>query len=35
MTVLDCTPEVRHDNYSDSGVVTMRYRALFCAKAVS
>jgi hypothetical protein len=32
---LDCTPEVRHDNYSDSGVVTMRYRALFCANAVS
>lgn len=35
VTVLDCTPEVRHDNYSDSGVVTMRYRALFCANEVS
>ena len=28
VTVLDCTPEVRHDNYSDSGVVTMRTRIL-------
>jgi hypothetical protein len=23
-TVLDCTSEVRHDNSSDSGVITMR-----------
>jgi hypothetical protein len=35
VTVLDCTPELRHDNYSDSGVVTIPYCALFCAKAVS
>lgn len=32
---VDCTPEVRHDSYSDSGGVTVRYRALFCANAVS
>jgi hypothetical protein len=33
--VLDCTPQVRHDNLSDSAVATTGYRALFCANAVS
>ena len=35
VTVLDCTPGMRHDNCSDSAVAMMRYRALFCANAVS
>jgi hypothetical protein len=35
VTVLDCTPGVRHGNSCDSAVATMRYRALFCANAVS
>jgi hypothetical protein len=35
VTGLDCTPQVRHDNSSDSGFATMRYRSLFCSNAVS
>src|SRR5205085_9663920 len=35
VTVLDCTPGMRHDNFCDSAVAMMRYRALFCANAVS
>ncbi|MET4374898.1 hypothetical protein ABIA99_007630, partial [Bradyrhizobium sp. LB12.1] len=30
MTVLDCTPGMRHGNCGDSAVAMMRYRALFC-----
>src|SRR6266436_1706683 len=35
VTVMDCTPGMRHDNFCDSAVAMMRYRALFCANAVS
>jgi enamine deaminase RidA (YjgF/YER057c/UK114 family) len=35
VTDLDCTPGMRHDNFCDSAVAMMRYRALFCANAVS
>jgi hypothetical protein len=35
VTEVDCTPGMRHDNCSDSAVAMMRYRALFCANAVS
>jgi hypothetical protein len=35
VTGVDCTPEVRHANCSDSAVATVRYRVLFCANAVS
>ena len=35
VTVLDCTPQVRHDNLGDSAVATTGYLTLFCANAVS
>ncbi|WP_315806933.1 MULTISPECIES: hypothetical protein [unclassified Bradyrhizobium] len=35
VTVLDCTPEVRHDNFSDIAGCHDGYRALFCANAAS
>ena len=35
LSVLDCTPQVRHDNLGDSAVATTSYRALFCANAAS
>jgi hypothetical protein len=33
--LLDCTPQVRHDNLGDSAVATTGYRGLFCANAAS
>jgi hypothetical protein len=33
VTVLDCTPPVRHDSYSDSGFLAMRQRALLTAES--
>jgi hypothetical protein len=35
MTVLDCTPQVRHDNFGDRAVARTGYRAFFCANAIS
>jgi hypothetical protein len=33
--LLDCTPQVRHDNLGDRAVATTGYRALFCANTAS
>ncbi|MET4390413.1 hypothetical protein ABIB73_006195, partial [Bradyrhizobium sp. F1.4.3] len=35
VTVLDCTPQVRHDNLGDRAVATTGYRALLCANTAS